>query len=181
MAAPAHLAVAREAGEAHGRVVATAAAQALAARVLGARPAPRAGRVAGRPAEAGRVLQVDQVGVAEALAVASGAGQLRLPRGHVGDAQHANGVVVAVLEQPPGVVERRQLLPASPYGAGAGDPVTLAGRFQSTLHCLNGGVLGGGEEKKGRNVRSFTLIHYLASYLRAPSAQRETVSCRVSC
>lgn len=106
MAAPAHLAVAGEAGEAHGRVVAAAAAQALAARVFGAGPAPRAGRVTGRPAEAWRVLQVDQVRVAEALAVATRAGELRLPRGHVGDAQHPHGVVVSVLEQPPRVVER---------------------------------------------------------------------------
>lgn len=136
MAAPAHLAVAGQAGEAHGCVVAAAAAHALTARVFGARPAARAGGVAGGPAEAGGVFQVDQVSSAEALAVAAGARQLGLPRGRVGDAQHPHGRVVSVLQQPPGVVERRQLLPAGPHGAGAGDAVTLAGCLQSALHRL---------------------------------------------
>lgn len=139
VAAPAHLAVARQAGEAHGRVVAAAAAQALAAGVLGARPAARARGVARRPAEAGRVLQVDQVGGAQALAVAPGARQLRLPGGGVGDAQHSHRRVVPVLQQPARVVERRQLLPAGPHGAGAGDAVTLAGGLQTALHRLRWG------------------------------------------
>lgn len=46
MAAPAHLAVAGEGGEVHGRVVAASAAKALAAGVLGTGASGRAGRVA---------------------------------------------------------------------------------------------------------------------------------------
>lgn len=136
VAAPAHLAVAGQAAEAHGCVVAPPTAQAPAAGVFGARAAARARGVAGRPAEAGRVLQEDQVGDAQALAVATRPRQLRLPRGGVGDAQHPHCGVVAILEQAPGVVEGRQLLPASPYGARAGDAVTLARCFQTTLHRL---------------------------------------------
>lgn len=136
VAAPAHLAVAGQAGEAHGRVVAPPAAQAPAAGVFGARAAARARGVAGGPAEAGGVLQEDQVGDAQALAVTARPRQLRLPRGGVGDAQHPHCGVVAVLEQAARVVEGRQLLPASPYGARAGDAVTLARRFQTALHRL---------------------------------------------
>ena len=136
VAAPAHLAVAGQAGEAHGRVITPSAAQALTAGVFGARPATCAGGVAGGPAEAGGVLQVDQVSSAEALAVATGPRKLRLPGGRVGDAQHSHRCVVSILQQPSGVVERRQLLPASPYGTRAGDAVTLAGCFQPALHRL---------------------------------------------
>lgn len=136
MAAPAHLAVAGQAGEVHGRVVAPPAAQALAAGVFGAGAAAGAGGVARGPAEAGGLFQVNQVSSAEVLAVAAGTRQLRLSRGGVGDAQHAHGVVVAILQQTPGVVERSQLLPASAHGAGAGDAVALAGCFQAALHCL---------------------------------------------
>lgn len=46
VAAPAYLAVAGQAGEAHGRVVATSAAQALTAGVFGARPPARTRGVA---------------------------------------------------------------------------------------------------------------------------------------
>lgn len=136
VAAPADLAVAGEAGEPHGRVVASPAAHALTAGVLGAGAAPRTRGVARGSAEAGGVLQVDQVGGSEALAVSTRARQLRLPRGGVGDAQHSHGGVVAVLQQPARVVERRQLLPAGSDGAGAGDAVTLAGRFQGALYGL---------------------------------------------
>lgn len=136
VAAPAHLAVAGQAGEVHGRVVAPSAAQALAAGVLGAGAAPRARGVARGPAEAGGLFQVDQVGGAEVLAVATGARQLRLSGGGVGDAQHAHGVVVAILQQAARVVERSQLLPTGPHGAGAGDAMTLAGGFQAALHGL---------------------------------------------
>lgn len=171
MTAPAYLAVAGHAREAHGRVVAPSAAQTLAAGVLDTRPAACARRVAGRPAEAGGVLQVDQVSSAEALAVAAGPRELRLARGRVGDAQHAHRRVVSVLQQPAGVVEGRQLLPAGPYGARARDTVTLAGRLQPALHSLR---WGGGREVSV----SFCLIHYLASYLGGLSGQSETVSCR---
>lgn len=136
MAAPAHLAVAGQAGEPHGRVVAASTAQTLTACVFGARPAPRARRVAGGPAEAGGVLQVDQVSVPGALAMAFGPRKLSLSCGRIGDAQHSHGVVVSILQQPPSVMERGQLLPASPYGTGAGDSMTFAGCFQPTLHCL---------------------------------------------
>lgn len=177
MAAPAHLAVAGEAGEAHGGVVTPSAAQALTASVFNARPAARARGVAGGPAEARGVLQVDQVSGTEALAVAPGAGELGFTSGSVGDAQNPHGRVVSVLQQPPGVMEGRQLLPASPYCAGARDAVTLAGGFQSALHRLRQEE--GRGLKRGRNVSSFSLIHYLASYLGGLSGQRETVSCRV--
>lgn len=151
VAAPAHLAVAGQAGEPHGRVVASSAAQALAAGVFGAGAAARARGVARGPAEAGGLFQVDQVSSAEALAVPPRARQLLLPGGRVGDAQHPHGRVVSVLEQPPCVVERRQLLPASPYGAGAGDAVTLAGCFQAALHRLRWeGSRGGREKNKGK-------------------------------
>ena len=136
MAAPAYLAVAGQAGEAHGRVVAPSTAHTLTAGVFGTRPPARARGVARWPAEARGVFQVDKVSSAKALAVAAGPGELRLPGGHVGDAQHSHRVVEPVLQQPPGVVERRQLLPASPYGTRAGDAVTLAGCFQPALHCL---------------------------------------------
>ena len=136
VAAPADLAVAGEAGEAHGCVVPPSAAQALTAGVFGAGPATRTRGVPRGPAEARGVLQEDQVSGAEALAVAPGPRQLRLPGGFVGDTQHSHCRVVPVLQQPSSVVERRQLLPASPYGTGAGDTVTLAGCFQPALHCL---------------------------------------------
>lgn len=136
VAAPAYLTVAGQAGEPHGCVVAASAAQALAAGVFGAGPTAGTRGVTGGPAEAGGVLQVDQVGGAQALAVTTGPRQLCLPRGRVGDAQHSHRRIVSVLQQPPGVVERRQLLPASPNGAGARDAVTLAGGFQAALHRL---------------------------------------------
>lgn len=136
MAAPAHLAVAGQAGEVHGRVVAPPAAQALTAGVLGAGAAAGPRGVARGPAEAGGLFQVNQVGGSEVLAVAAGARQLRLSGGGVGDAQHAHGVVVAILQQMPRVVEGGQLLPTSPYSAGARDAVTLAGCFQAALHRL---------------------------------------------
>lgn len=129
VAAPTHLAVARQAAQVHGRVVAASAAHALAAGVLGARPASRARRVAGRPAEAGRLLQVDHVGGAQALAVAPWPRQLRLAGGGVGHAQHAHGRVVAVLEQASRVVEGRELLPTGAHGARARHAVALAGCF----------------------------------------------------
>lgn len=154
VAAPAHLTVAGQAGEVHGGVVAPSAAQALTAGVFGARAAARTRGVTRRPAEAGRLLQVHQVGGAEVLAVAARTRQLRLAGGGVGDAQHPHGVVVAVLEQTPGVVEGSQLLPTSPYSAGAGDAVTLAGCFQAALHRL--------KLKGGGRVSSFSLIHYSA-------------------
>lgn len=154
VAAPAHLAVAGQAGEVHGRVVAAAAAQALAAGVLGAGAAPRARGVARGPAEAGGLLQVHQVRGAQVLAVAAGPRQLRLPGGRVGDAQHSHGVVVAILQQTAGVVERGQLLPAGPHGAGARDAMTLAGCFQAALHRL--------KNRRRRNVSGFGLIHYWA-------------------
>lgn len=64
------------------------------------------------------------------------AGELCLPSGCVGDAQNSHCSVVSVLQQPPGVVEGGQLLPAGPYGTRAGDAVALAGRFQAALHRL---------------------------------------------
>lgn len=139
--------MAGQAGEVHGGVVAPSAAQALAAGVFGARAAARTRGVARGPAEAGGLFQVNQVGGAQVLAVATGTRQLRLAGGGVGDAQHSHGVVVAILQQAPGVVERSQLLPTSPYSAGAGDAVALAGCFQAALHRLKlkGGV--GGEEE----------------------------------
>ncbi len=136
MAAPAYLAVAGQAGEAHGCVITASAAQTLTAGVFDARPAACAGGVPGGSAEAGGLLQVDQVSSAEALAVAAGACELCLPSGCVGDTQHSHRSVVAILQQPSSVVERRQLLPASPYGTRAGHTVTLAGCFQPALHCL---------------------------------------------
>lgn len=136
VAAPAYLAVAGEAGEAHGCVITTSAAQTLAAGVFGTRPAACARGVAGGSTEAGGVFQVDQVSSAEALAVAAGARELCLPGGRVGDTQHSHRGVIPILQQPSGVMERGQLLPASPYGTRAGDAVTLAGRFQPALHCL---------------------------------------------
>lgn len=136
VAAPAHLAVAGQAGEVHGCVIAPSAAQALTAGVFGAGAAACTRGVARGPAEAGGLFQVNQVSSSEVLAVATGARQLRLPGGCVGDAQHAHGVVVAILQQTPGVVERSQLLPTSPYSAGARDAVTLAGCFQAALHRL---------------------------------------------
>lgn len=136
MAAPAHLAVAGQAGEVHGGVVTPSAAQALAAGVFGTRAAARTWGVARGPAEAGGLFQVNQVSGAEVLAVATGTRQLCLSGGRVGDAQHSHGVVVAILQQTPGVVEGSQLLPTSPYSAGARDAVTLAGCFQAALHCL---------------------------------------------
>lgn len=80
--------------------------------------------------------------------MATGPRQLRLTGGCVGDAQHSHSGVIAELEQPPGVMERRQLLPASPYGARTGDAVTLAGRLQPTLHRLEKGG-----ERRGRGKR----------------------------
>lgn len=68
--------------------------------------------------------------------MAAGTRQLRLPGGLVGDTEHSHGVVVAILQQAPGVVERSQLLPTSSHSAGARDAVTLAGCFQAALHCL---------------------------------------------
>lgn len=147
VAAPADLAVAGQAGEAHGCVVPTSTAQALAAGVFGTGAAARARRVSGGSAEARGVFQVDQVSSAEALAVAARPGQLGLPRGRVGDAQHSHGSVVPVLEQPAGVVERRQLFPTSPYGTRTGNAVALAGGFQAALHRL-------GEEKKTGRCQS---------------------------
>lgn len=146
VAAPAHLAVAGQAGEVHGGVVAPPAAQALAAGVLGTRAAACAWGVARGPAEAGRLFQVNQVSGAEVLAVATGTRQLCLSGGRVGDAQHSHGIVVAILQQTPGVVEGSQLLPASAYSAGARDAVALAGSLQAALHCLK--LKGGGEESQ---------------------------------
>lgn len=85
-----------------------------------------------------------------ALAVATWPRQLRLSGGRVGDAQHTQGRVVAELEQPPGVVEWGQLLPAGPHGTGAGDAVTLTGSLQATLHCLKGKEGGKEGEEEGR-------------------------------
>lgn len=107
VAAPAHLAVAGQAGQVHGCVVATSAAHTLAAGVFGTHTAARARGVAGGSAEAGGLLQVDHVSSAQALAVAPGARELRLPGGCVGDAQHSHGRVVSILQQAAGVVERR--------------------------------------------------------------------------
>ena len=76
--------------------------------------------------------------------MASWTRQLRRPGGSVGDTQNPDGRVVAELEQPSGVVERRQLLPASPHSAGSGDAMTLTCCLQSAFHCLKEG--GGGEE-----------------------------------
>ena len=72
MAAPAYLAVAGQAGEAHGRVVAPSTAHTLTAGVFGTRPPARARGVARWPAEARGVFQVDKVSSAKALAVAAG-------------------------------------------------------------------------------------------------------------
>lgn len=134
--APAYLAVTGQAGEVHGCVIATSAAQTLTTGVLGTRAPAGARGVARGSAEAGGLFQVDQVSSAEALAVAPGARQLGLPGGCVGDTQYSHCSVVSILQQMSGVVERRQLLPASPYSARAGDTVTLAGCFQPALHCL---------------------------------------------
>lgn len=179
VAAPAHLAVARQAAQVHGRVVAASAAHALAAGVLSARPAARAGRVARRPAEAGRLLQVDHVGGAQTLAVAPWPRQLRLACGGVGDAQHAHGRVVAVLEQAARVVEGRELLPAGAHGAGARHAVAFAGCFQAALHRLEEErkKKSTGEERRGEET-AVTLIHCQLSYLQSLSGQSETVSCR---
>lgn len=68
--------------------------------------------------------------------MAARARQLCFPCGCIGDTQYFDRGVVSVLQQPPSVMKRRQLLPASPYGARAGDAVTLASRLQTTLHCL---------------------------------------------
>lgn len=136
VAAPAHLAVARQAGEVHGCVITTSAAQTLTACVFGARTATCTRGVARGPAEAGGVFQVDQVGSPEALTLATGACEFGLPGGCVGDAQHSHGSVVSILQQASSVVKRRQLLPASPYSTRAGDTMALAGCFQSALHCL---------------------------------------------
>lgn len=59
VAAPAYLAVAGQAGEAHGRVVATSAAQTLTAGVFGTRPAACTRGVAGGSAEAGGLFEED--------------------------------------------------------------------------------------------------------------------------
>ena len=59
VAAPAHLAVAGQAGEAHGRVVAASAAQTLTAGVFGTRPAACTRGVARGSAEAGGLLKED--------------------------------------------------------------------------------------------------------------------------
>lgn len=120
----------------HGCVVTPSAAQVLTAGVFGAGAAACTRGVARGPAEAGGLFQVNQVSSSEVLAVATGARQLCLSGGCVGDAQHSHGVVVAILQQAPGVVERSQLLPTSPYSAGARDAVTLAGCFQAALHRL---------------------------------------------
>lgn len=150
VAAPAHLAVAGQAGEVHGGVITPSAAQALAAGVFGARAAACTWGVARSPAEAGGLFQVNQVSSAEVLAVAPGTRQLRLSGGCVGDAQHSHGVVVSILQQTPRVVERSQLLPTSPYSAGARDAMTLAGCFQAALHCLK--LKGEGEEMSVASV-----------------------------
>lgn len=102
--------------------------------------------------------------------MAARARQLCFPCGCIGDTQYFDRGVVSVLQQPPSVMKRRQLLPASPYGARAGDAVTLASRLQTTLHCLR--------RTMWRKKRSFSLIHYLAPYLWGLSGQREVVSCR---
>lgn len=179
VAAPAYLAVAGQAGEAHGCVVTTSAAHTLTTGVFGTRPAACTRGVARGPAEAGGVFQVDQVSSTKALAMATGPSELRLPGGCVGDTQHSHRGVIPVLQQPSSVMERRQLLPASPYGTRAGDTVTLAGCFQPTLHCLRCEKKKQGRGRKCRDVSSFSLIHYLASYLGGLSGQSETVSCRV--
>ena len=72
-------------------------------------------------------------------------GQLRRPGGGVGDTQNPDGRVVTELEQPSGVVERRQLLPASPHGAGSRHAMTLTRRLQSAFHCLRKGGVGEGK------------------------------------
>lgn len=139
VAAPPDLAVAGEGGEAEGRVVAPPTAQAAAACVFGTGPAGRAGRVARGPAEAGRLLQEHQLGGTwprARVAVSARPRQLGLARGGVGDAVHADGGVVAVLQQVARVVKRGELLPARPHGARTGDTVTLARGFESALHCL---------------------------------------------
>lgn len=136
VAAPAYLAVTGQAGEVHGCVIATSAAQTLTTGVFGTRAAACTRGVAGGPAEAGGLFQVDQVSSAEALAVATGACELCLPGGCVGDTQHSHRGVVSILQQTSSVVERRKLLPASPYSTRAGDTVALAGCFQPALHCL---------------------------------------------
>lgn len=136
VATPAYLAVAGQAGEAHGCVVTTPAAQTLTTGVFGAWAAACTRRVSGGPAEAGGVLQVDQVSSTKALAMATGSSQLCLPGGCVCDTQHSHCGVIPELKQPPGVMEWRQLFPASPYGTRTRDTVALAGCFQTTLHCL---------------------------------------------
>lgn len=140
VAAPANLAVAGQAGEAHGRVITTSAAQTLTAGVFGAGASACTRRVAGGSAEAGGVFQVDQVSSAKALSVAAWARQLCLTGGCVGDTQHSHGGVVAILKQASSVVEGRELLPASPYSTRAGDAVTLASCFQPALHRPNSNV-----------------------------------------
>lgn len=136
MAAPAYLAVAGQASEAHGSVITTPAAQTLTTGVFGTWATACTRRVSRGPAEAGGVLQVDQVSSTQALAVASGPSQFCLPSGCVSDTQHSDCGVITELKQPPGIVKWRQLFPASPYSTRTRDAVTLAGCFQTALHCL---------------------------------------------
>lgn len=82
--------------------------------------------------------------------MATGACELCLPGGCVSDAQHSHCGVVSVLQQTSSVVERRKLLPASPYSTRARDAVTLAGCFQSALHCLRWEEKSEKEKKWGR-------------------------------
>lgn len=116
--APADLTVAGEGGEAKGSVVAPSTAQAAAAGVLGARSACSPRRVAGWPAEAGRLLQKHQfsgTGSGNRDAVAARARQFCFPRGRVGNAVHSDSCVIAVLQQMTCVLKRGELLPARPY------------------------------------------------------------------
>lgn len=146
VAAPAHLALARPGHLPALGVVAPPAADGVAVLVLVALAGGRARRVLAGSAEAGRVLDVEQVHSAGDLVaqgrlgglggLAPGRGDLALPRGLVGGAAHLDGGLVALLQLLADLVEGQELPPAGLDGARAGDAVALAGGLHSRLDDL---------------------------------------------
>lgn len=126
VAAPAHLALAGPGYHPALGVVAPAAADGVAVLVLVALAGGRARGVLAGAAEAGRVLDVEEVrgagdlvaGARQGLLLGPGLRDVPLARGLVGGAAHLEGRLVAELELLADLVERRQLPPAGLHRAG---------------------------------------------------------------
>lgn len=141
VAAPTHLALARARHHPALRVVAPAAADAVAVLVLVTFPSRGAGGVATHQAEARGVVNVDEIRSPWDLIAVAGDGFFRggnvaFPRGLVGGAAHLERGLVFLLQLLADLVEGGELPPARPDGAGAGHAVAFAGGLHAGFDDL---------------------------------------------